>query len=437
TSDPIISSSSPSFTPFEGSDFILEEIKTFLRTSDELSNLDDYYDTEGDILYLEKLLNKDPSLNLPPVKTRDLKQVDATMTKPLIEEPLELELKELSSYLEYSFLEGTDKLPVIISKELKDEEKSAILKVLKSHKRAIAWKISDIKGTFQRCMMAIFYDMIEKTMEVFMDDFSVFGDSFSSCLYHLDKMIQRCKDTNLVLNWKKCHFMVKEGIVLGHKISQSGIKVDKAKVDVIAKLPHPNSIKDSEESGVTYTDILSPFEELSDIGSPGADDHEYLMMIEDPYVEVALQAPPSLDYMPGPEEPEQAPLSPDYIPGLEHADDEIVAGDQPYVEDASPIAQSPEYVPESDFEMHLEDDDDEDPEEDPVDYPADGDDGDDEEESSEDEEDDEMDVEADENEEEEHLAPADSIVVAPTAADQAPSAEETEPFETNESAATP
>ncbi|GJV65880.1 reverse transcriptase domain-containing protein [Tanacetum coccineum] len=73
-------------------------------------------------------------------------------------------------------------------------------------------------GYFQRCMVAIFHDMIEKTMEVFMDDFSVFGDSFSSFLSHLDKMLQRCEDTNLVLNWEKCHFMVKEGIVLGHKI---------------------------------------------------------------------------------------------------------------------------------------------------------------------------------------------------------------------------
>nr|GEV77427.1 hypothetical protein [Tanacetum cinerariifolium] len=104
-------------------------------------------------------------------------------------------------------------------------------------------------------------------------------------------------------------------------------------------------------------------------------------MLEDPYVEVALQAPPSPDYIPGPEEPEQAPPSPDYVPGPEHADDEIVAEDQPYAEDASPIAQSPEYVLESDFKAHPEDDDDEDPKEDPVDYPADGgDDGDDEEE---------------------------------------------------------
>nr|GFD23211.1 hypothetical protein [Tanacetum cinerariifolium] len=179
------------------------------------------------------------------------------------------------------------------------------------------------------------------------------------------------------------------------------------------------------------------FDELSDIGSPRADDHDHLMlpeMLEDPYVEVALQAPPSPNYISGLEEPEQAPPLPDYVPGPEHADDEI-AEDQPYAEDASPIAQSPEYVPESDFEAHPEDDDDEDPEEDPVDYLADGgDDGDDEEESS---EDDGMDIEADEEEEEEHPAPVDSIVVAPTTADQALSTEETEPFETDESAATP
>nr|GEZ00105.1 reverse transcriptase domain-containing protein [Tanacetum cinerariifolium] len=159
----------------------------------------------------------------------------------------------------------------------------------------------------------------------------------------------------------------------------------------------------SDESGVTYTNISSPFEELSDIGSPRADDHEHLElpeMLEDPYVEFALQASPSPDYIPGLEEPEQAPPSPDYVSGPEHADDEIVIEDQPYAEDASPTAQSPEYVPESDLEAHPED---EDPEEDPVDYPADGgDDGDDEEGSSEDNEDDDMDIEADEEEEKEH-----------------------------------
>ncbi|GKA93110.1 reverse transcriptase domain-containing protein [Tanacetum coccineum] len=85
--------------------------------------------------------------------------------------------------------------------------------------------------------------MIEETMEVFMDDFLVFGDSFSSCLSNLDKMLKRCEDTNLVLNWEKCHFMVKEGIVLGHRISKSRIKVNRATIDVIAKLPHPTSVK--------------------------------------------------------------------------------------------------------------------------------------------------------------------------------------------------
>ncbi|GJS32237.1 reverse transcriptase domain-containing protein [Tanacetum coccineum] len=109
--------------------------------------------------------------------------------------------------------------------------------------RRMPFGLCNAPGTFQRCMVAIFHDMIEKTMEVFMDDFSVFGDSFSSCLAHLDKMLQRCEDTNLFLNWKKCHFMVKEGIILGHKISKNGIKFDRAKVDVIAKLPHPTTVK--------------------------------------------------------------------------------------------------------------------------------------------------------------------------------------------------
>nr|GEY44208.1 reverse transcriptase domain-containing protein [Tanacetum cinerariifolium] len=97
--------------------------------------------------------------------------------------------------------------------------------------------------TFQRCMMAIFHDMIEKTIEVFMDDFLVFGNSSSSYLSHLESMLKRCEDTNLCLNWEKSHFMVKEGIVLGHKISKQGNKVDKAKVDVITKLPHPITVK--------------------------------------------------------------------------------------------------------------------------------------------------------------------------------------------------
>nr|GFD18027.1 retrovirus-related Pol polyprotein [Tanacetum cinerariifolium] len=80
-------------------------------------------------------------------------------------------------------------------------------------------------------------------MEVFMDDFSVFGNSFSTCLTNLENMLKRCEDTKLALNWEKSHFMVKEGIVLGHKISKKGIEVDKAKIEVISKLPHPTTVK--------------------------------------------------------------------------------------------------------------------------------------------------------------------------------------------------
>ncbi|GJT43858.1 reverse transcriptase domain-containing protein [Tanacetum coccineum] len=109
--------------------------------------------------------------------------------------------------------------------------------------RRMPFGLCNALGTFQRCMMAIFHDMIEKTMEVFMDDFSVFGNSFGNCLSHVNKMLQRCEDTNLCLNWEKSHFMVKEGIVLGHKISKNRIEVDKAKVNVIAKLPHPTTVK--------------------------------------------------------------------------------------------------------------------------------------------------------------------------------------------------
>nr|GEZ15761.1 reverse transcriptase domain-containing protein [Tanacetum cinerariifolium] len=224
------------------SDFILEEIETFLRTPDELSTLDDDFDQEGDIALIIKLLNEDPSLNLHPMKNKDLKQVDVIMTKPSIEEPLELELKDLPPHLEYAFLKGTDKLLIHIDPQ--DQEKTTFTCPYETFAyRRMPFGLCNDLGTFQRCMMAIFHDMVKKTTEVFMDDFSVFGDSFSSYLTHLDKMLKRCEDTNLVLNWEKCYFMVKEGTVLGHKISKSRIEVDIAKVDVIAKLPHLTFVK--------------------------------------------------------------------------------------------------------------------------------------------------------------------------------------------------
>ncbi|GJW00144.1 hypothetical protein Tco_1555395 [Tanacetum coccineum] len=166
----------------------------------------------------------------------------------------------------------------------------------------------------------------------------------------------------------------------------------------------------SDELGVTHTEISNPFEGLSDIRSLGVvgPEHEGLCWIlDDPYVQVALQAPPSPDYIPGPEEPQSPPL-PDFVP--------------------EPVY--PEYMPQEDKsnpKADPEEDDDEDPKEDPVDYLADGgDDGDDEDESSEDDEDDDVDIEADDDEEEEeHPAPADFTAIALPAADHALSAEET------------
>nr|GEX18368.1 reverse transcriptase domain-containing protein [Tanacetum cinerariifolium] len=419
--DPIVSTTSPTLTPFGDNDFLLfEEAVAFLSLEDDpnLSKFNPiYYDLEGDILLLEAILNSEPLPPLPnheqymPSFKKELKVCEAKTVKSFVGEPPEVELKDLPPHLEYVFLEGDNKFPVIIAKELGDEEKSALIKVLKSHKRAIAWKLSNIQGinlefcthkilmeedykpvvqhqrrvnpkihdvikkeveklldagliylisdspwvspvhcvpkkggftvveneeneliptrlvtrwrvcidyrklneatrkdhfplpfmnlmlerlagneyycfldgfsryfqipidprdqekttftclyetfayrrmpfdlcnapgTFQRYMLAIFHDMVEKTMEVFMDDFSVFGNSFENCLSRLDKMLQRCEDTNLYLNWEKSHFMVKEGIVLGHKTSKNEIEVNKAKVDVIAKLPHPTTVK--------------------------------------------------------------------------------------------------------------------------------------------------------------------------------------------------
>nr|GEY14005.1 reverse transcriptase domain-containing protein [Tanacetum cinerariifolium] len=375
--DPIVSTTSSTLTLFENNDFLLEEVDTFLALEDDLTLLEidqSYLDTEGDILLLEAFLNDDPSLpplnqgNYLPEARKELKIYEAKSDKSSIDEPAEVELKDLPPHLEYVFLEGDDKFPVIIAKDLSIEEKTALIKVLKSHKRAIAWKLSDIKGTdpeycthkilmeedfepavqnqrrvnpkihdvikqevlklldvgliypisnspwispvhcvpkkggftvvgneeneliltrlvmglrvcidyhklnesthkdhfplpfmdqmlerlagnqyycfldgfsgyfqipidpkdqekntftcpygtfvyrhmpfglcnapgmFQRCVMAIFHDMIKKTMEVFMDDLLVFGNSFQTCLSHLEKMLKRCEDTNLCLN---------------------------------------------------------------------------------------------------------------------------------------------------------------------------------------------------------------------------------------------
>ena len=98
-------------------------------------------------------------------------------------------------------------------------------------------------ATFHKCMMAIFSEFIENIMEMFMDDFSVYGSSFDDYLNNLSRVLQRCEEINLVLNWEKCHFMVNKGVVLGHLVSDKGIEVDRAKVEVIEKLSPPTNVK--------------------------------------------------------------------------------------------------------------------------------------------------------------------------------------------------
>nr|GEX41784.1 reverse transcriptase domain-containing protein [Tanacetum cinerariifolium] len=152
-------------------------------------------------------------------------------------------LERLARNEYYCFLDGFSgyfRIPI----DPKDQEKTTFTCPYGTfaYKR-MSFGLCNAPGTFQRCMMAIFHDMIEQTMEVFMDDFSVFENFFSTCLTNFEKMLKRCEDTKLALNWEKSHFMVKEGTVLGHQISKKGIEVDKEKIKVISKLPHPTTVK--------------------------------------------------------------------------------------------------------------------------------------------------------------------------------------------------
>nr|GFA08423.1 hypothetical protein [Tanacetum cinerariifolium] len=245
---PIVKSSSPTLTPFGESDFFLEEIEDFPKDESIPTGIgNSFYDPEGDILYLEKLLNGDP-FQLPPM---DLKQAEETKTKSSIEEPPELELKELPSHLEYAFLEDADKLPVIIAKDLKDVEKEALINVLKSHKRAIAWKISDIKGIDPRfCTHKIL--MEEDYKPTVQSQRQLVGESHTLCAqegWHDHWYFQISIDPQ---DQEKTNFTCPYGTFAYRRMpfglcnapgTFQRIVVDREKVDVIAKLPHPTTVK--------------------------------------------------------------------------------------------------------------------------------------------------------------------------------------------------
>ena len=109
--------------------------------------------------------------------------------------------------------------------------------------RRMSFGLCNAPSTFQRCMVFIFSYLAEEVMEIFMDDFTVYGSSFEQCLHNPGTVLHRCKDKNLALNWEKCHFMVTKGIVLGHMISAVGLEVDQAKVSIIRDLMPPTTVK--------------------------------------------------------------------------------------------------------------------------------------------------------------------------------------------------
>ena len=110
--------------------------------------------------------------------------------------------------------------------------------------RRMLFGLSNAPDTFQRCIVSIFFDFLKDCMEVFTDDFIVYGSSFDACLASLARVLNRCIETNLVLNFEKCHFIVKQGIILGHVVSSKGIEVDHTKVEVISCIFYLASVRE-------------------------------------------------------------------------------------------------------------------------------------------------------------------------------------------------
>ena len=152
-------------------------------------------------------------------------------------------LDRLARHSYYCFLDGYSGYNQIAI-ALEDQEKSTFTCPYGTFAfRRMPFGLCNASATFQRCMMSIFYDLVEEVMEIFMDDFSIYGSIFEDCLKNLETVLQRCQDNNLALNWEKFHFMVTKGIVLGHKIFAVGLEVDQAKIVVIKTLMSPTTVK--------------------------------------------------------------------------------------------------------------------------------------------------------------------------------------------------
>ena len=152
-------------------------------------------------------------------------------------------LERISGHPFYHFLDGySGYFQIEIVAE--DQEKTTFTCPFGTYAyRRMPFGLCNAPATFQRCMLSIFSDLVERIMEVYMNDIRVYVGSFEECLINLKIVLHRCMEKNLVLNWEKCHFMVNQGIVLGHIISENGIEVDKAKIDLISKLPSPTNVK--------------------------------------------------------------------------------------------------------------------------------------------------------------------------------------------------
>nr|GEW85048.1 reverse transcriptase domain-containing protein [Tanacetum cinerariifolium] len=241
STEPIVSISSPTLTSFGDNDFLLKETDAFLAIDDEpiSPEIDEcYYDSEGDIILLEEFLNDDPSS--PPLPLQELKVVEPTNEKYSIDEPPVVELKDLPPHLEYALLEVTQASSLLAIFDIKGiASEFCTYKILME---------DDFKPAVQhqRRVNPKIHEVIKKEVLKLLD---------AELIYHISDS-PWCEDTNLCLNWEKSHFIVKEGIVLGHKISKNGIEVDKAKLDVIAKLPHPTTVKGAKNLAANYLSRL-------------------------------------------------------------------------------------------------------------------------------------------------------------------------------------